>query len=49
MFESSVNSDSIQTNLSITNFSLLFESSVNSDSIQTLQKVSPFYTGLRVV
>ena len=35
MFESSVNSDSIQTRLSRQNRIYWFESSVNSDSIQT--------------
>jgi len=34
-FESSVNSDSIQTSKSSTSSSVSFESSVNSDSIQT--------------
>ena len=35
MFESSVNSDSIQTILNTVGEPKLFESSVNSDSIQT--------------
>ena len=35
MFESSVNSDSIQTNEYDKWFGRVFESSVNSDSIQT--------------
>ena len=34
-FESSVNSDSIQTKKCVLSITLLFESSVNSDSIQT--------------
>ena len=36
MFESSVNSDSIQTRAFHNKYWTLFESSVNSDSIQTL-------------
>ena len=37
-FESSVNSDSIQTNKVKDSIGGAFESSVNSDSIQTLKK-----------
>ena len=36
MFESSVNSDSIQTQKVVMMIGIPFESSVNSDSIQTL-------------
>ena len=35
MFESSVNSDSIQTIIMFSSNDFMFESSVNSDSIQT--------------
>ena len=40
MFESSVNSDSIQTFQQRNEEFILFESSVNSDSIQTKQEDS---------
>ena len=38
MFESSVNSDSIQTFHSFSLLLIMFESSVNSDSIQTKKR-----------
>ena len=49
MFESSVNSDSIQTNKRFVSEGKLFESSVNSDSIQTYQPFHQHYQSLRVV
>ena len=48
-FESSVNSDSIQTTTKFTIISKKFESSVNSDSIQTLQVINVKANCLRVV
>ena len=39
MFESNVNSDSIQTKTTWSSIIYLFESNVNSDSIQTLYMV----------
>ena len=48
-FESSVNSDSIQTKKSCVVSPLVFESSVNSDSIQTYAFLSVFCACLRVV
>ena len=48
-FESSVNSDSIQTSIQKKKTEVKFESSVNSDSIQTTQIIYVRINGLRVV
>ncbi len=52
MFESSVNSDSIQTSYMFHLHHTVFESSVNSDSIQTINtnfsKYTPFESSVNI-
>ena len=49
MFESSVNSEGIETDVDSELNTLVFESSVNSEGIETLKPKKKLVTGLRAV
>ena len=49
MFESSVNSEGIETIFEGDNISIMFESSVNSEGIETFSAAACFNPGLRAV